>query len=525
MFKFSNLRHCSLFLLLICAMAFCWQVSPAQAQEITLDGKYDNAALAAGDSTVINVLVQITAPVVKPQETRSPVAVSLVIDRSGSMSEDKKLNYAIKAGKTLVNALDEKDQLAIVAYASNVSVLRPLAPVTDKASIIALLDSLTPTDYTNLSGGLEAGVKQLSAQNGKTGSKKVILLSDGLANRGVTNGELVAEIGAKAKNKGVAVSSVGLGLDYDENLMQLLAQRGGGVYYYIKDSEDLPMVFKQELDRSMNMATSAIKIEFEPDAAVKDVKIYGYSTVNANGKTEIESGDMYSGEKRQIMLRMAVTPKDGQTAQNLGQVRLNYKDPESGKEQTSALPLEMRVVENKAKADELAKNAEKEIAPVRDEALLLAADEAQVAAMQEMEKGNTENAKKIMQQNKQILQNAPKSAVLDNKIIQMEDADAKLDKAASDVALQKEMVKASKSGYYMSAKGSKQSLMLQPGDKGFMVEKLQTALKDKGFYKGEVNGVYDAATEEAVKAFQKSSSMTVDGISGQDTQKALNLIK
>ncbi len=502
---------------------------PAQAKDIAYTEQYSRAAIPSGASSVINILIQLEAPVVQAQKKRAPVAVSLVIDCSGSMSAAKKLDYAIEAGKTLVRGMEESDQMALVVYASDVRVLRKMGPLTDKQAVIKMLEGLSPMDYTNLSGGLEGGIKELGQLKGKASAnepeglvRRVILLSDGLANKGVTNGELVAEIGAKARKSGLSVSSIGLGTDYDENLMQLLAQRGGGAYYYVKDSEDLPLVFKQELNMSANLATRGLRFSFEGLPGVKDVKVYGYNTEEENGKLEIESSDLGSGEKRQILLRVTATPEAGKSLQELGKLHMEYNDAEGNKKE-AVIPLKVQVAADAAAATKLDTEKEADLKQAREEALLVDAEEAQVAAMKALEEGKMAEAKELLRKNREAVMAAPASPVMKNKAIQLEDAENNLEAAAQNMELQKDMVKGSKAGMMKSAQGSKQSLMLQKNDRGFMVEKLQNALKSKGFYKGEANGAYDSQLEDAVKAFQKANNLDPDGIAGQDTMKALGL--
>ncbi|MDR0476599.1 MAG: VWA domain-containing protein [Desulfobulbaceae bacterium] len=482
------------------------------------------AAVAPGTPVTVMVLVTIEAPALPSQKVRPPVAVSLVIDHSGSMAEAKKLDYARKAGKTLVRALEPRDRFGLVIYDDTVQELYPLSPVTNKEQIIKLIDRIKEGGYTFLSGGLEAGVKQ-ARQSGNAGDvRRVILLSDGLANRGVTNPEMVAAIGAKARNAGIGVSTVGLGVDYDENLMQLLAERGGGQYYYVKDSEDLPAVFRQELALAAESVTRDLSAAYKPSGVVGKVTVFGYNTQEEKSSRKIDMSDMTAGEKRQIMLRLTLTPEKGVKEQDLGELELNYTGTTDGKGQNIVLPMKLVVEADDAARDALNAKAEPALKAVREEGILQEAEEAHVAAMKALEEGKKEEAKKMLAESKaNLAPAAPSNKAIANKMLALEADEQKLEQAASDMALQKSMVKQSKSSAYQSAKGLKQGMMLQRGDKGFMVEKLQRALTGKGFYTGAVNGIYDAPLEEAVRKFQKSQSIDADGVAGQTTQSALGI--
>ncbi|MDR2800991.1 MAG: VWA domain-containing protein [Desulfovibrio sp.] len=484
---------------------------------------YSVTALAPDVSVTVNVLVTIKAPDNPSREKRPPVAVCLVIDRSGSMSEARKMDYAKKAARTLVNSLDADDMLAVVTYETSVSIVSPLRKVTDKRELIRMIDAISPDGMTFLSGGLEAGVEQLKSVR-REGPCRVILLSDGLANVGVTKPELVAAIGAKARNSGIGVSTIGLGMDFNEDLMQHLAQRGGGQYYYIEDSEYLPAVFKQELALVLDSFTRDLRVSFTPTAGVGNVKIYGYSSKSRDRTVDIETSDVSSGENRQIMLQLTVTPDKKSGAQELGVLELSYVSQGDGAAHTVSIPAQIAVLADENARREAEERDAAQLRVVREEAMLLEAEEAQVAAVDELSRGNTENARKILlEQEKYLATAAPMSKPAASKLAQIKDVSANLDKARNDAALQNAMMKKSKASAYMSAKGQKQGILLRPGDSGFMVEKLQNSLKAQGVYSGKADGVYSEEVEKAVRAFQRSKSLTEDGIAGAETLMALGL--
>ena len=515
-------------LTLICAVALSASANPnpaatAKSPLLKATSRADVAALAPDTAVTVTVQVVIETPAAKIADKRPPVAVSLVIDRSGSMEEAKKLDYAKKAGKTLVQSLGPDDRFGLTIYDDRVQVLVPMGTVKDKEKLFRLIDGITPGNTTFLSGGLEKGIDQLKGM-GKEGPCRVILLSDGLANRGVTQAELVAAIGAKAKGKGITVTTVGLGLDFNEDLMQLLAQRSGGQYYYIKDSEDLPAMFKQELNLTASLFTRNLNAAFIPHGAVSEVKVYGYSTAMKDKATDIEMSDLASGEQRTVVLSMKVRPDVAAGAQKLGALRLSYTDQADGASKTLDLPVELKVLADAdARREETARQQEV-IKQVREEAMLLEAEQAHVAAVRELEKGNVAGARKIVQEQKAALAPAaPTNKAVANKMEALDQDEKNFERATQDKAMLLNMSKVSKSSAYQSAQGKSQGLMLQKGDTGFMVEKLQNALKAQGFYAKNVDGIYSQEVEDAVRAFQQAKSINADGVAGPATQNALGI--
>jgi Ca-activated chloride channel family protein len=500
----------------LCASAAA-SVSALQATSLT-----SPAALAPAEAVKLRVIVVIEAPSIAPSQKRLPVAVSLVLDRSGSMSEARKMSYAKVAAKVLVDSLAPDDMLGLVAYDEAVRVLAPVAPVTDKERLTKLIDSLNPGGTTFLSGGLEQGIKQLNSFR-REGPSRVILLSDGLANKGVTDPELVAGIGAKSKNTGVAVSTLGLGLDFNEDLMQLLAQRGGGRYYYIKDSEFLPSVIREELAHIAGSFTDNLRVTITWTPGVSGVEVIGYETSKKDNQLDVGMGDFTAGEKRQIALEFAVSPKIAAGRQKLGELSLAYKNNDAGIEQEVSLPIEVEVLADADARGRLEKTNAAAVAKVNEEFLLLEAEAAHVRALEELERGRVDEARKLLREQQGFLAAAPESKVAANKLAKLKQDEAQLDEARGNAEMQKSMAKSGKASFYGSASGSKQGIMLQKGDKGFQVERLQTALKKAGFYKGAVDGVYAQEVVDAVKELQKTKGIDVDGIAGPTTLRALGI--
>ena len=519
-------QYCLLSLVFILFLAQVGQanVTPPSA-DLKLSSGFSSFALEPGKPVTINIIVDIEVPVFVPVKgkERPPVAISLVIDRSGSMSEANKLDYAIKAGKNVVRSLEPQDMLAITIYDDEVETIYPLSKVKDKDKVIKLLEGIKDRGYTNLSGGLEKGIAQLADKKFE-GVRRVILLSDGLANRGETDPERIAKIGAQSRAKGIAVSAIGLGLDYDENLMELLAQRGGGKYYYVKDSEDLPGVFKQELALAEEAFSRDLKVVFVPSAGVKEVKVFGYNNEKQNGATQIEMSDLAFGEKRQVVMSVTLTPDGDMTNQSLGDMKISYLDAKSKQEKNIALPFEVQVLKEEKAREMINVREAATIKRVQEEVLLQNAEEAHVEAMGALQAGDTEKARTILKEQQELMKPAAaENKVLENKMARMEEDAKNLEIASSDLNVQQSMVKQSKDDKYKSAQGSSKAYMLQPGDKGYLVEKLQTALRDKGFYKGEINGVYDQPVQDAVKAFQTEQKIEADGIAGVNTMRALGM--
>src|SRR6185312_14573946 len=202
-------------------------------------------------------------------------------DRSGSMSDAGKIDYLKRAAKLAVDRLGENDTLSIVEYDDQITLMRAAARVGDTSEIKRKIDELEPRGSTNLTGGMMRGVEEVRHAMEGTASRdgtitRVILMSDGLANTGVTNPTEIARLVRDAKHDGVRVSAIGLGRDYDEDLMQAIAENGGGRYYYVESPTQIARMFQEELATLFETCASDMDIRFQGSAIVRKVEVVGY---------------------------------------------------------------------------------------------------------------------------------------------------------------------------------------------------------------------------------------------------------
>ncbi len=261
-----------------------------------------------------------------PIIARTPVNLVLVIDRSGSMSDRCKIDYAKGAAKEIIERLGSNDRLSIVAYSTEVEVLYPMQFLRNKERAISAVNSLYPTDSTNLSGGLITGINQLDSVRKSGYINRVILLSDGLANKGITNIGELSRVSSRASEKNIQITTMGLGLDFDENLMMSLAQHGAGNYYFIESPSQLASSFQREFGQLSRTIAKApvITITLEPGVSLQELYGYTYSTT-PDGKIRIKLGDMFAGQQRDILIKLRV-PAEKIGERELIKISLNYED-------------------------------------------------------------------------------------------------------------------------------------------------------------------------------------------------------
>lgn len=498
----------------------------AAAASLTMSLDFDRSVVKTGQSGQdIYALIRLKADKPKADASQDDVAlnVALVLDQSGSMEEAGKLSYAKRAAKDFVSRLDQDDRVALVSFSSEVFLLaRSDAP--DVARLSRLIDGLEPTNATNISGGIDMGGRQVRADLLERGINRVILLSDGLANRGIVIEEDIARFARKWREQGVSVTAMGLGADYDEDFLATIATNGQGNYHFIESPAQMARVFDQEI-RSLQ-STTAQDVELRFDINKKIVSEARYFSIDDEPLSKLaDLGTFFGGEQRAFLIKLTL---DDQNARDLdlGSVQLAYIDAQTGLRETQTLTLQIKTADDES-ALIVNQAIEEEVALMRanqieQEALRLAREENNQAAADYMASAlpKLEEAAPAAPGVFKKLQGLALQAEEYSTLDQQSDAEQKL------------YLKARQNAAVSASQGKGALDLLKEGDSGFMVERLQEALKSQlgagsstGGYSLEdmAPGEFDAKTAEAVRAFQRQQGLTDDGLAGPLTLEALGL--
>jgi Ca-activated chloride channel homolog len=273
------------------------------------------------------VIVQVEVEARKNDDTRrAPMNLSIVLDRSGSM-EGAKLEKARQAAAMAVDKLGDDDIFSLVTYDSDTNLL--IAPERvggqdHREDLKARIHRIQPGGSTALHAGVVLGAKQVRRFFEKERVNRVILLSDGIANVGPSKTSDLARLGRELRSDGIAVSTVGLGDDYNEDLMTALAESSNANYYYVKDAEKLPGVFAQELGAARSLLARSIVIRIDAPEGVRLKEIIGRPDIVCRDRVaEIKMPELFGSEKRRFLVRAVA---EGKTADAIeaAAVELNY---------------------------------------------------------------------------------------------------------------------------------------------------------------------------------------------------------
>lgn len=200
------------------------------------------------------------APGVGTTGARTPLNLCLVIDRSGSM-EGPPLDYVKQACSHVVDLLSPNDVLSIVTFEEVVEVLMPAQRVTNKQLIKDGIMRLMPGNTTNLYDGLSLALQQVTALNDPGRATRLIVLTDGDPTAGIKDHSSLVNHAGEIKSRGITVTFLGFGPDYNEELLASMAKRAGGNYYYIHRPDLIPEVFRTELEKLMTVVAQNIRLE------------------------------------------------------------------------------------------------------------------------------------------------------------------------------------------------------------------------------------------------------------------------
>ncbi|GAB6905540.1 von Willebrand factor, type A [Desulfosarcina cetonica] len=316
---------------------------PVNDTGLTISGEVvQEKVLKDGDGRV-TVALSLTAPhLIEDASLPIPAAdLVIVLDRSGSM-EGQKLQDARQAVIRLLDQLGPDDRLALVTYSDGVQTPSALVPITanNHRRLSALVQRVTSGGGTNLGGGLKQGIDLMTQAPGAERQRKVILISDGLANQGITDPAALGIMATAAVEHRFSISTVGVGLDFNEMLMTTIADHGAGSYHFLENPQAFAHVFEDELSASRRVAATDVKIRIPLGAGVRLISAGGYPIHHESEAAVIAPGNLLSGQQRTLYLTFQV-PTATEREILLGQVQAD--SIMDGKPQTSALAQPLTV--------------------------------------------------------------------------------------------------------------------------------------------------------------------------------------
>jgi Ca-activated chloride channel family protein len=363
----------------------------------------DREFLLSGSPQEVVVKIDLTAAGHKKKLKRTPLNLAVVLDRSGSMS-GAKIEKARQAAAGLVDQLAPGDLFSLIAFSDYAEVLVPAQELEDKDAVKTRISQIRPGGSTALYAGVQLGAAQLQRHLSSRRINRVILLSDGLANVGPSSTQALRQLGHALSERGISVTTIGVGDDYSEDLMAGLAEASDANYYYVKDTERLPEIFAKELGELVTVAAREVRIEIVCSRGVKPIGLIGRPEVFSGQKAAVQLSQLALAQNRYLFLRCLVNEPQPEVAA----VTVRYTDElNGGAEESVSERVKVRFTEDRTVA---AKSERAEI--VAQKELLLTAV-AKDAALVEADAGRYHQAAQTLNRQAVALdtqyQNAPAS--------------------------------------------------------------------------------------------------------------------
>ena len=287
-----------------------------------------------------------------PDRERQPVALTFVVDTSGSMNSPDRLGLVKESLIILVEELERDDTVAIVTYSGDSGIVLEPTAVRNRDEIIDAIDGMRAGGSTNLQAGLDTGYDLAREAFRSDGVNRVIVASDGLANAGITDVDRLAERIRDDADDGIGIVTVGYGLrGFNDTTMEQLADQGDGFYAYVDSVDEAERLFEEDLTSTLITAAidAKIQVEFDPDV-VEEYRLIGYENRGVLDQDfrndEVDAGELGAGHQATAIYEIELARGvDVDDRLELGVVRLRWEDPESGDVEEIDTDIDMRDIE------------------------------------------------------------------------------------------------------------------------------------------------------------------------------------
>jgi Ca-activated chloride channel homolog len=327
--------------------------------------------------------------------------LALVVDRSSSMA-GAKIRQVKAAAHALVGQLGALDTLTILSYGADVSVELPITAATSSQALASMdqaIDAIELGGSTYISGAMEQACDTLAAAPREGAIQRVLLLSDGQANIGTTSATGLAAIAAGCLERGVSITTMGVGLDYNEDSMTQIAISGAGNYHFLDEDKLMGPIFAAEAaGLSSSVASRArLTILLAPGVELLDLTGYAYK---ANGnKLTLDLAAFHARQRKDLVLKLAVSPQHADK-QEILRVSMAYTDAVTNKRRNRTQLLSAQLTDDPKRV--------KRIGAVMDRVQRVEVARSMHEAMDAYEQGDVQRAQKVIKDQRAAMKAARK---------------------------------------------------------------------------------------------------------------------
>ena len=304
-------------------------VAKGAVGSVALDAALDTPVVLVGDARHVYLRVALKGADIRAGLRRTPVNLAIVLDRSGSMSGDK-IREAKEAAIMALERLGPDDIASVVTYESTVEVLVPATKLTDRDQIYAAIRRIQAGGSTALFAGVSKGAAELRKFLSAERVNRVILLSDGIANVGPSSPGDMAELGASLSREGIAVSTIGLGLDYNEDLMTRLAVESDGNHFFAENGSDLDRLFATELGEVTSVVAQDVDVTIEVPLPCRPVRVLGRDADIRGRRVIGRMNQLYAQQTKYFIIEIEVPKAAAGARLDVADVQVTMADTTHG---------------------------------------------------------------------------------------------------------------------------------------------------------------------------------------------------
>ena len=314
--------------------------------------------LTAGADQTIDVLIRVVPPEADSSEVKRPkLNLSVVLDRSGSMGGNK-MPHAREAAKYCVDQMLPTDRMSTVIFDDFVDVLIPSQEVRNKAAMKSEIDRIEARGSTALHEAWVRGGLQVSDHLDNDAINRVLLITDGQANVGETNVTTIVHQTRELAARGVSTSTIGIGRDFNEDLLMPMAEAGNGNSWHVQEPNDMQRIFEVELKGLISQVGHSVTFGIKPQDGVRVVEVLNDFEQDASGRYKLPS--LQAGSPLEIVVRLHVPATESGTKVHLADFDLSYigqnsKLPERATAKLEAEFASAEVVESLAENGQVTK--------------------------------------------------------------------------------------------------------------------------------------------------------------------------
>lgn len=284
------------------------------------------AKLAANREQTLDVLIRITPPEAGTDMSLRPkLNLSLVLDRSGSMSGEK-IMRAREATSYCIDQLLPSDRLSVIIFDNKVEVLIPSQLAQNKEQLKRLLLEVYARSSTALHEAWVRGGMQVSEHLTDGAVNRVVLITDGLANEGLTNVDQIVSQVRGLSERGVSTSSIGIGDDFNEDLLIPMANAGGGNSWHVKTADDMQRIFAVELEGLIAQVAHTVTLGLVPADGVRLADVLNDFEMSETGRYKLPN--LQVGSPLDVVVQLRIPEQAEGTTLRLLDLRLGYTPQE-----------------------------------------------------------------------------------------------------------------------------------------------------------------------------------------------------